>query len=357
MDWVLFLVVGFLSSFGLVEIYSIALGQEELDLLNFKKQVFFIILGIILMFIFARIDYFFLKSISKYLYVVAVLLLVGVLMFGETIRGTTGWFDVAGFGIQPVEIVKIILVLFLASYVSSLSTSVKTVKHLIVSGGATLLLAGLVMWQPDFGSAFILLFVWFFVILFSGFKRKYIVSLLLLTVIAGLLSWNFLFESYQKERVRDFLQVETESIHRDYNMSQSIIAVGSGRIMGRGVGFGSQSQLKFLPEAQNDFIFAVIAEELGLLGVSLLICFFVIFFWRIILAIRKLNNDFAIFTLVGALGLIFIQMFINIGMNIGLVPIVGISLPFVSYGGSSIISNFILLGIIQNVIIQTKANY
>lgn len=127
--------------------------------------------------------------------------------------------------------------------------------------------------------------------------------------------------------------------------------------MGRGVGFGSQSQLKFLPEAQNDFIFAVIAEELGFLGVSLVLFFFLVFFARCLLAARKINNDFGVFFILGAVGLIFIEMFVNIGMNLGILPVVGISLPFISYGGSSIISTFILIGIIQNIIIESKLNY
>jgi rod shape determining protein RodA len=154
-----------------------------------------------------------------------------------------------------------------------------------------------------------------------------------------------------------FINPSENSLNESYNVSQAMIAVGSGGIMGRGVGFGSQSQLKFIPEAQNDFIFAVIAEELGFLGVFLLISFFVVFFIRLVMATRKINNDFGIYFVLGALGLIFIQMFINIGMNIGIFPVVGISLPFVSYGGSAIISNFILLGILQNIITQSKLKY
>ena len=191
----------------------------------------------------------------------------------------------------------------------------------------------------------------------SGFNFKYILSVALIGIFIFASLWVFLFQDYQKSRIMTFINPGENSLDEGYNVSQAIIAVGSGGIMGRGVGFGSQSQLKFIPEAQNDFIFAVIAEELGFLGVFLLISFFIIFFSRLVMAIRKINNDFGIYFVIGALGLIFIQMFINIGMNIGIFPVVGISLPFVSYGGSAIISNFILLGILQNIITQSKLKY
>ncbi|MCF7819987.1 MAG: rod shape-determining protein RodA [Candidatus Pacebacteria bacterium] len=356
-DWILFLSVLLLCFFGLIEIYSIALGQETLSFLNFKKQIFFIGAGVILMFVVSFIDIYFLKSLRKYFYLGAVLILIAVLVFGSTIRGTTGWFNVLGFGIQPVEIVKVILLLVLAGYFSNLSTRVKSFGHLLSSGILAFGLAFLVILQPDFGSTFILLFVWFFLLLFSGFNKKYIIAVILAGAIIFSSLWLVFFKDYQKQRVLTFLNLNQSSLEEGYNVSQAIIAVGSGGLTGRGVGFGSQSQLKFLPEAQNDFVFAVISEELGFLGVSLLFLFFVVIFARLLIRIGKLKDDFAIYFVLGALGLIFIQMFINIGMNIGIFPVVGISLPFVSYGGSAILSSFILLGLLQNIIIQSKIKY
>ncbi|MCF7795016.1 rod shape-determining protein RodA [Patescibacteria group bacterium] len=356
-DWILFLPVLFLALFGLLEIYSIALGQETLSLLNFQKQIFFIVIGIILMFIVSLIDSYFLKSISRYLYIFAILILVAVLFLGAEIRGSTGWFYVLGFGIQPVELVKIVLLLFLANYFSKPNLRFKKFSHLLISGFFTAVLAGLVLLQPDFGSAFILVVIWFFLLIVSGFNFKYILTVVLVGLFIFVSLWFFLFQDYQKDRIMTFINPSENNLNEGYNVSQAIIAVGSGGIIGRGVGFGSQSQLKFIPEAQNDFIFAVIAEELGFLGVFLLISFFVIFFTRLLMATRRINNDFGIYFVIGALGLIFIQMFINIGMNIGIFPVVGISLPFVSYGGSAIISNFILLGILENIITQSKLKY
>ena len=154
-----------------------------------------------------------------------------------------------------------------------------------------------------------------------------------------------------------FINPHADSLNRGYNATQAMIAVGSGGMIGRGVGFGSQSQLKFLPEAQTDFIFAVICEELGFLGVGLIFLFFGIIFYRCLAVTRRINNDFGIFIILGGVGLIFLEMFINISMNIGILPIVGIALPFISYGGSSIITSMIMIGIIENIIIKSKINY
>lgn len=356
-DWILFAPVFLLASFGLVEIYSIALGQETTDLFNFKKQIFFIFIGILLLFLFSFLDYHFLRSSSSYLYILGAIILIIVLIFGETVRGTRGWFYFGNFSLQPVEFIKIILILFLARFFSDLAIQIRPLKHLLLSGLGSLLFIVLVLIQPDFGSALILLLIWVMMIIIAGFNKKYflVIGLILLIILSGL--WIFFFKDYQKQRVLTFLDPSSDPLNRGYNVSQAIIAVGAGGITGRGIGFGSQSQLKFLPEAQNDFIFAVIAEELGFLGVSLIILFFTIFFYRCLISLKRINNDFGIFFILGSMGLIFIEMFINIGMNIGILPVIGISLPFVSYGGSAIISVFILVGIIESIIIRSKINY
>jgi rod shape determining protein RodA len=172
-----------------------------------------------------------------------------------------------------------------------------------------------------------------------------------------LLGWFFFFADYQKERLVTFFNPAHDSLGQGYNISQAIIAIGSGGIIGRGVGFGSQSQLKFLPEAQNDFIFAVIAEELGFVGICLVLALFSILFYRLFKAAREANSDFGIYLLLGITLLIFIEMFINIGMNIGVLPVIGISLPFLSYGGSAIVSTLMLVGVAQSIIIRSKLKY
>jgi len=356
-DWLLLAAVVLLSVFGLLEIYSVALGQGDLDLINFYKQALFIGIGLIFLFTFSLIDYRFLKSTRRYIFLFGALILGAVLIFGSDIRGTKGWFSIAGFGIQPVELIKIILLIFLAGYFADLATKVKTLRHFIISAVGAGFMMLLVLLQPDFGSALMLGAIWLILVALAGFPKKYFISIFGVALIVFVISWSFLFKDYQKQRILTLVNPGENTLVEGYNVSQAIIAVGSGSWHGKGVGFGSQSQLKFLPEAQNDFIFAVIAEELGFLGVCLVLFFFAVFFSRCLVAAKRAPNDFCIYFILGGAGLIFIQMFINIGMNIGIVPVVGLSLPFISYGGSSIFSLFILVGIIENIIIKSKINY
>lgn len=356
-DWIIFSTILLLISFSLIEIYSIALGQDNLNFIFFKKQLLFSIIGFILLFVFSIVDYHFLRSLNNYFYGGAILLLLAVLLLGKTIRGTTGWFDIAGFGIQPVEIVKIVLILFLANYFSNLATKVKTLKHFFVSAIYSLILIVLVLLQPDFGSALILGVIWFIMMIAAGFKKKYIISIILIILVLFSLAWTVFFKDYQRERIITLFNPQASSLESGYNSSQAIIAIGSGGLIGKGVGFGSQSQLKFLPEAQNDFIFSVISEELGFLGIVLVLTFYMVFFLRSLIVLRKINNDYGIYFIIGVIGLIFIQMFINIGMNLGILPIVGLTLPFMSYGGSSLISLLILVGLMENIIIKSKIRY
>jgi rod shape determining protein RodA len=356
-DWLIIATILLLVSFGLLEIYSIALGQGSLDLFNFHKQIIFISVGLVVLIIFSFIDYYFLRSLSRYLFFAGILFLISVLIFGDMIRGTKGWFNIAGFALQPVEFIKIILIIFLSDYFTSLATKVKTTRHFLVSLAYTLIFIFLVLLQPDLGSALILLGIWLVLIIAADFNLKYFLIIGLSAILLFSSAWFFFFQDYQKQRIINFASPGTNSLDSGYNISQSVIAIGSGGLIGKGVGFGSQSQLKFLPEAQNDFIFAVIAEELGFLGVILILSFYSLLFWRCFRAIRKINSDFGIYFLIGAAGLIFIQMFINIGMNLGIMPIVGLSLPFVSYGGSSLLSLMIIMGIMQNIIIKSKISY
>jgi rod shape determining protein RodA len=356
-DWILLGVVILLICFGLVELYSIALSQQMTSSVNFKKQIFFVILGLIVMFILAFFDYYNWYSFSYYFYLAGSLLLLGVLFFGHTVRGTTGWYEFGGLSLQPVEFAKFVLIIFLSRYFSGNIVNLKPLKHFILSGLGVGLFIILVLKQPDFGSALILFFLWVVMLGISGIKKRYLVIVGLISLLAFFIGWFFFFKDYQKERIKTFFAPERYSLNQGYNIRQAIIAVGAGRLWGRGVGFGSQSQLKFLPEAQNDFIFAVVAEELGLLGVSLVLGFFAIMFYRLLIATRKVNNDFGIYFLIGTAALIFIEMFINIGMNIGILPVVGISLPFLSYGGSAIISTLMLIGVAESIIIRSKLKF
>jgi rod shape determining protein RodA len=357
LDWILLMAVVLLLSFGLAELYSIALSQNNPDLLNFKKQVLFVVVGLLALFISAFFDYFSLRSFNNFLYILGLVSLIGVLLFGSINNGTKGWFYWGGFTIQPVEFVKIVLLIFLARYFASISVKFSPFKHLFISGVGTLILVFLVMKQPDFGSAMVLLLLWLAMVMFAGIDKKYLIAIVITFLLAGSCGWFFYFKPYQKERILTFINPAASSLNQGYNITQAMIAVGSGRLTGRGIGFGSQSQLKFLPESQNDFIFAVIAEELGFAGVLLVVGFFLVIFYRLLKAARETNNDFAVYLLLGIMALLFLEMFINIGMNIGLLPVVGIALPFLSYGGSSIVSSLMMIGIAESIIIRSKIKY
>lgn len=356
-DWLMFAAVFLLVVFGLVEIYSVALSQGGIDLLNFQKQIWFAVGGFLALFLFSFLDSSFLRSLHVYLYGLALAVLAAVLIFGTTIRGTKGWFYLFGFNLQPVEFVKIIMILILAAFLARLALGINNFKYFSLSALLAALPMVLVMWQPDFGSAIIIGAIWLLMVLAVGFPRKYYLLVALAGAVLIVVFWFFVFQEYQKNRVLDFLNPGANVQASGYNISQAIIAVGSGGLTGKGVGFGSQSQLKFLPEAQTDFIFAVIAEELGFLGVVLVLSFYFLFFFRSYRLIRTIKDDFGIYVLIGLSGLIFIQMFINIGMNLGIMPVVGLPLPFVSYGGSSLISLLIGVGIMQNIIIKSKISY
>ncbi|BFD24973.1 MAG: FtsW/RodA/SpoVE family cell cycle protein [Candidatus Parcubacteria bacterium] len=357
-DWILFFAVFLLAIFGVLEIYSVALGVGGEAINNFYKQLLFIGLGLTAMFAMTFFDHRFLRSLRAYLYWLAVLLLILVLIFGKTVNNTTGWFEIFNFRIQPVEFVKIILLIYLAGYFSNLATRVKNSRHFLTSLGATLVLFVLVGLQPDFGSSLVLLAIWLIVALMAGFNKKYWLITFLVALV-GLIPLWFNLSPYQKQRVTTVFNSAQEVCREEecYNKQQALIAIGAGGLAGRGLGFGSQSQLKFLPAAQTDFIFSVIAEELGFLGILIILGLFMIFFYRGLSALRKIKDDFGIYFILGYLGLVFTHMFVNIGMNLGLLPIVGIPLPFVSYGGSALIAMFLGLGIVQNIIIKSKINY
>jgi rod shape determining protein RodA len=354
LDLTLLLSVFLLVCFGLAEVYSVSASQGMTDLLNFKKQLFFVVLGFIIMLFLITVDYYVFFSYNNYLYLAGVFLLVAVLLFGSTINGTKGWFNLFGFGFQPVELVKFILIAFLAKYFSLVPIAKEPIRHLIITGAGTLVFIILVMLQPDLGSALMLFLIWLIMIVFAGFPKRYLVAIITVFMLLAVISWGIFLKDYQKQRILSFFAPLSSTVEQDYNVRQAIIAVGSGRILGQGLGLGSQSQLRFLPEAKNDFIFAVIAEELGFLGCLLVLGFFGLIFYRLLRSLPKITNDFGIFFVLGVTGLIFIEMFINIGMNMGLLPIIGIGLPFLSYGGSAMISKLIMIGVALSIIARAK---
>lgn len=354
-DWLLFGAVFLLLCFGLSALYSIAMSGSQPDFANFKKQILFGLLGLIIGAVFLIFDYRRWRDHSYILYPLVAILLILVLFIGTTISGTKGWFSFFGFTLQPVEFAKIALIMFLSWYFNRYGEEVRRLRHFLISGAVAAGLFGLVLMQPDFGSAMMLFTIWFLMAVFAGVNKKYVLILLLLGMVSGLIAWQFLFQDYQRQRIFTFFDPQRDPYGRGYHVRQAVTAVGAGGLFGRGLGSGSQSQLKFIPASQTDFIFAVIAEELGFLGVTLILFIWAIIFYRLIRAVRAMRDYYASLFIFGVSAMLFSHVAINIGMNIGIVPVTGISLPFLSYGGSFLITSIVLVGIVEGMIIKNRA--
>lgn len=334
--------------FGLASIYSVALATPNTGLTNVWKQLISAGLGLGLFLTAASWDYRQLRHYALAAYTFGLALLVGVLFFGKNIRGTTGWFDFGAFSFQPVEFMKLALVLMLAWYFSRRGREAAGWKELWQSFLIVLVPVAFTLKQPDLGSSLLLLATWGAMILFAGLERRYVLSLFFSFIVLCLSAWPLL-RDYQRERILTFLDPSRDPRGEGYHVIQALIAVGAGGLFGRGLGFGTQSQLKFLPESQTDFVFAVIAEELGFLGVVLVIGAFVLLLSRLFYFASRTRDAFTAFFLIGAGGLLFAQFTVNVGMNLGLLPVTGITLPLVSYGGSSLLLTLLLLGLAASV--------
>lgn len=351
LDWPLVVMALLITAFGLLSMYGS--GGEEI--VNFKRQILWLAIGFFLMVSISFFDYRLLKNYKApviIIYGFSVLLLLGVLVFGVTARGAESWYRIGPVTLEPVEFVKIALVILLAKYFSMRHIEMYRARHIVTSGLYVFLPASLVFIQPDFGSVIMLLSVWFGIMVIAGIKIRHIISLAISGIILASLVWSFALQDYQKDRLLSFVNPERDPRGSGYNVLQSVIAVGSAGAWGKGIGGGSQTQLGFLPESHTDFIYASIVEEMGLAGgVILLVCF--AFFIRKVMNISKNSaNNFARLVSAGFSIMIVSQMFVNIGMTMGLVPITGLPLPFVSYGGSSIISLFVMMGILQSIVVN-----
>ncbi len=354
-DWVLFIAVMLLSLIGLVIIYSTSFSLESSpDFLNFKKQILFIGAGIGLMFGLTKLDYRAWWNYTGFLYIIGIALLILVLLFGQKVRGVTSWFSFGAFSFQPSEPVKLILIIVLAKYFAKYHDQMHRMRHILIPAFYVAIPAVLVLAQPDFGSALIMVIIWLGMILVSGIRwRDLFVIMLAGFAIFGIL-WQFVLESYQKARFITFINPNFDPLGSGYNLIQAIIAIGSGGIFGKGLGQGTQSQLKFLPEVQTDFIFAAAAEELGFIGAVLIIVLFGVIFMRLMKISITSDDNFVKMLSAGALIMIASHAIINMGMNMGIAPITGIPLPFISYGGSFILTLFILLGILQSAAARSR---
>lgn len=350
-DWLLFFSALLLCLLGLAAVYSVGLSRGPVDA-YFRKQLIALAIGLAGLFFASWMQPSFFRLGAKPFYFFSVLLMVAVLVLGTTIRGTRGWFAFGGFSFQPVELAKAALILILGYSISNFGRRFERPLYFFGTLVIALVLIGLTMLQPDLGSAVLLGTIWFALMLLTKARRLYIFSFIGIGIAGAVFAWFFLLHPYQKERVLTFVNPERDPLGAGYNTTQAIIAVGSGKFFGKGLGFGSQSQLRFLPEAQTDFVFSVIGEELGFAGVAVMLILFAILLWRLLLLAEKTDDDFSAIVVSGIAVLFASQLFINVGANLGLLPVTGVTLPLVSYGGSSLIINLVLVGVAESMVVR-----
>lgn len=345
-DWILFCATLPILAAGLVTMNSFT-GDSQL----FLRQLTWIVVSLGIFIGLSFIDFRFLRKswVSVLLFLASCALLLSLFTLGKVSHGAVSWFSLGFFSFQPADIIKLVLIIVLAKYFSRRHIEIAHVRHIIVSGLYALVIFLLVLMQPDFGSAVIIFFIWLGMVLVSGISKKHLLAMLLLGLVVFGAMWTFVFHDYQKDRIISFINPLTDIRGAGYNAYQSTVAVGSGQLWGKGLGYGTQSRLKFLPEYQSDFIFAAFAEEWGFIGVIILFVLYGIVIWRVILISLHGATNLEILYGAGIAIFLIVQFIINIGMNMQLLPVTGQTLPFMSYGGSHLVTEFAGLGILMGM--------
>jgi rod shape determining protein RodA len=394
-DFRIFLFVIALVALGIVSVYSASFDAKASEI--YYKQLLWAAIGMGALFVCAFLPYRLLYLSAYPAYALSIALLIGVLLFGKTVSGSTSWFNLGALRFQPSEFAKVTTVLALAAYLSRPDVTLAKVKHLLAVAGIVLLPVALIMTQPDTGTAVIYI-VMLFPVLYWGGAGKFTLlaivapgivavaallgitpffiaviglgTLLYLTrehrivtavvfslmVLVGI-STQSIYEGlrpYQQKRIAAFLDPNVDPLGAGYNVVQSKVAIGSGGLLGKGYLQGTQTQLNFIPEQWTDFIFCVPGEEFGFLGAATVLVFFALLLLRSIAIGTMVKSSFASFVAIGICGVIGAHVLINIGMSLGLLPVIGIPLPFLSYGGSALLSGMMMMGILMNLYANRK---
>lgn len=353
-DWyIVFSVIPILVA-GLMTMNSFT-GQSNL----FSKQLIWIALSFVIFIICGFIDFRFLRRtpVIVLLYSMSLAFLLVLFLVGHISNGAKSWINAGFFSIQPSDPMKLVLILLLSKYFTRRHVEIAHIRHIIVSGVYAFIPFILVALQPDFGSAITIFAIWLGMVLVSGISKKHIALVFTIAGLAFAGLWNFGFKEYQKQRVLNFLHPLADIRGSGYNAYQAMITVGSGQAIGKGIGYGTQSRLNFLPEYETDFIFAAFAEEWGFVGVIILFILYGIIIWRIIRWAMRGETNFETLYAMGLSIFIMTHMIINIGMNIGIMPVTGIPVPFMSYGGSHLVTEFLGLGILMGMSRYSRATH
>lgn len=346
-DWLLLAAAVCLSLISVVEIYSSTMAQPSENF--FLRQLAWVCVGVVFLFIIAAIDYHWIAEHIPWFYLCALGALVYTLALGHRVAGSKSWVNLGPVGFQPSELVKMVTVVALARYLSELRSSrymtfTQVAKACIIG----FVPMGLVALQPDLGTALTYLPAIAIGLFVRGVRPAVLTSLILSFVLVLPVSWLVL-KPYQKERILTFLDPERDPLGAGYQVIQSKIAIGSGGLLGKGVFNGSQNQLGFLPTRHTDFIFSVVGEELGFAGVIATLGLLAFIIFRSIYNAQTARDNLGLFIVMGVVGIYFFHIIVNVGMVIGFMPTTGIPLPFLSYGGSSVLTAFIALGLVQSV--------
>jgi rod shape determining protein RodA len=343
-DWYLIAAALAVSLLGLATMRSFSAENAF-----FEKQSIWIAIAFAVFLVSSQIDYSFLRrtQILSALYVGTIALLVLVLFFGALVKGAQNRFDLGFLSLQPSDPGKVLLVALLAKYFARRHIEIAHMRHILVSGAYAFVLFCLVFLQPDLGSGIIIASIWLGMVLVAGISWKHLLALFVTAAIIFGAAWHWGLHPYQKQRILTFIHPLTDIHGTGYNAYQSTIAVGSGELFGKGIGYGTQSKLRFLPEYQTDFIFAAFAEEWGFAGVVLLFCLYGIIIFRILIIAAHGSDNFDVLFGIGIAIYFTAQFIVHVGMNMGLMPITGTTLPFMSYGGSHLLAEYLALGVLM----------
>ena len=350
-DYIILILALILATIGVVGIYSAGLNSTSSSD-EYIKQIMWIGISLCIMFAVWMLDHHVSSVIGIIGYPICLVLLVAVL-FTTEINGASSWFNIGSIQIQPSEFMKIAYILAFAKYIDFVYTKGKDAinkwYYVAIAICIFLVPVGLIMLQPDFGTALVFASITFFMPFKSGLSYKYVIAIIAILIITVPLLYFFVLSEYQQERIQVFFNPEQEPLGAGYNAIQSKIAVGSGMLFGTGFTKGTQTQWGYLPVKSSDFIFAVLSEEMGFIMSAIIVIIYVVLLYRILKVAETSKDRLGSTIAVGVFGMFFFHFLENIGMTIGLMPITGIPLPFVSYGGSSMLTNFIALGLVLSI--------
>lgn len=351
-DWVLLILVLLICTLGVVEIYSATLNTKFAGV--HIKQVYWILGGVSLMFVVSLVNYQALLERVPLLYVISIASLLAVMILGKTYLGAKRWVQIGSFHFQPSEWVKLVLILAMAKYFAD-QRSETTAQDLLKAGALVGIPMLMVLKQPDLGTALTYLPIAIMGLFLGGMKWRHAAVILIIGALLAPVAWHVL-KPYQKDRLTSFADPEADSQGRGYQVLQSLVAVGSGGIFGKGTAHGSQTQGQFLPVPHTDFIFAAFAEEHGFIGAMVVLLLYFVVLMRLIQNAQTAPDRAGAFIVMGVVAVLAFHLLVNVGMVVGFMPVTGIPLPLMSYGGSSVLFIFLALGIVMNVRMRRFVN-